>query len=242
MLVNLNNLFLSERSSIKNVKKNNIIPFQGSHLINDCFIKNQLSFNGESKGTEYYDKNALQFFNETNELKCMEQVCDAFLSELPKKSKILDAGCGAGRDSKYFLSKGYKVTAIDGSKELCKLASKNIGQKVYHINYDEVPPKVKYDGVFANAAFVHMNDEELHKSIAGLSKALKKNGVFFTDFKYGDKTIVDGKGRVQHYFNEETIQNLFGEHSDLEVEKMWITEDVLKRPDNDWLNIVLRKK
>lgn len=34
---------------------------------------------------------------------------------------ILDFGCGSGRDTKYFISRGYQVDAIDGSKELAKL-------------------------------------------------------------------------------------------------------------------------
>ena len=47
--------------------------------------------------------------------------------ELLRESKsILDFGCGSGRDSKYFLEKGYTVRAIDGSEKLCELASKYI--------------------------------------------------------------------------------------------------------------------
>lgn len=57
---------------------------------------------------------------------------DIFLSYLRDGDNILDLGCGPGRDSKYFLEHGYKVTAIDGSKKFCDMASKilNIPYKI----------------------------------------------------------------------------------------------------------------
>ncbi len=49
----------------------------------------------------------------------------------------MDCGCGSGRDTKYFLEKGYEVTAIDGSEELCKKASVYTGIEVRHMLFQE---------------------------------------------------------------------------------------------------------
>ena len=71
---------------------------------------------------EYYNKNAETYFEQTVEAN-LQVVYDEFLSRIPAKSYILDFGCGSGRDSKFFIENGYKVKAIDGSIEMCKLAS-----------------------------------------------------------------------------------------------------------------------
>ena len=53
---------------------------------------------------------------------------DEFIEGLPAGAKIVKfLGCGSGRDTKYFLEHGYRVDAIDGSAELCALASEYIG-------------------------------------------------------------------------------------------------------------------
>lgn len=71
---------------------------------------------------DYYNKNAKLYFEQTVEGNLKENY-DKFLSKIPRESYILDFGCGSGRDSKYFIENGYKVKAIDGSIEMCKLAS-----------------------------------------------------------------------------------------------------------------------
>ena len=44
-----------------------------------------------------------------------------------KRGRILDFGCGSGRDSLHFLSHGYEVEAWDGSEVMCRLASAYTG-------------------------------------------------------------------------------------------------------------------
>ena len=81
------------------------------------------------KTLEYYEKSAEAFASSTIDVP-MEINQERFLEKLEKGAYILDFGCGSGRDTKYFLSKGYRVDATDGSEELCKIASKNTGINV----------------------------------------------------------------------------------------------------------------
>ena len=67
---------------------------------------------------DYYNKNAKLYFEQTVEGDLKENY-DKFLSKIAKKSYILDFGCGSGRDSKYFMEKGYKVKAIDNRSKNC---------------------------------------------------------------------------------------------------------------------------
>lgn len=80
----------------------------------------------------YYNQNA-QKFNQNTINVDFKFTQERFLKKLSGSSKILDFGCGSGRDTKYFLSKGHHVTAIDGSEELCRLASEYTGVPVKHI-------------------------------------------------------------------------------------------------------------
>ena len=72
-----------------------------------------------------------------------------FLSYIPKGGTILDLGCGSGRDSKAFIEQGYAVEAVDGSQEMCKVASEYIGQKVICARFQDYKPNKLFDGVWA---------------------------------------------------------------------------------------------
>ena len=75
---------------------------------------------------KYYNKNANEFVQGTLSVD-FRQTQNRFLVKLPAGAYILDFGCGSGRDTKYFVDKGYEVDATDGSEELCKMASDYTG-------------------------------------------------------------------------------------------------------------------
>ena len=70
----------------------------------------------------YYDRNATEFSRGTMDLD-LSHLYKEFLSCVPKGGRILDAGCGTGRDAVYFKSKGYEVVAFDACRELAATAS-----------------------------------------------------------------------------------------------------------------------
>ena len=72
-----------------------------------------------------------------------------FLKEIPKHGQRLDAVCGSGRDSKNFISRGYKVLAFEASVELANLASQYIGQPVTRMSFDEMSWNNEFDGVWS---------------------------------------------------------------------------------------------
>ena len=77
----------------------------------------------------YYDNHADEFYKNTVNVE-FRTMQERFLAKLKNGSYIFDFGCGSGRDAKYFLEHGYRVDAIDGSEELCKMASEYTGIKV----------------------------------------------------------------------------------------------------------------
>ena len=106
---------------------------------------------------KYYDENAKSYSAEwssnfTDNFNFENP--SVFISYLPAGSCVLDLGCGHGRDTVYFLEKGYKVKAIDESLEMCKLASKLTGINVEQINFLNRNYDNEFDGVFASASLL----------------------------------------------------------------------------------------
>ncbi|MBO5088710.1 MAG: class I SAM-dependent methyltransferase [Lachnospiraceae bacterium] len=167
---------------------------------------------------------------------------DTFLDYIPVGGKILDFGCGSGRDAKYFLSKGYNVDAIDGSVELCKIASDYTGIAVKQMLFEELDAVEEYDGIWACASILHVTKEQLPDIIRKIATATKKNGAVYLSFKYGDFEGVKN-GRYFTYLTEESFEDIVHNIPTLMIDKIWITTDVRAgRGDGQWLNLILKKQ
>lgn len=166
------------------------------------------------------------------------EIPDIFLSYLNSKSHILDLGCGTGRDSKYFIDKGYQVTSIDGSYEMCNIAKSLLKKEVEQINFLDIDYKEKFDGVFACASLLHLDNEDLIVVLKKISSALKQNGILYTCFKYGDSIRVDN-GRFYNDMNEEKFLDLIKNIENLKILKSWITEQY--KSDTKFLNYIIKK-
>ena len=102
----------------------------------------------EQKTLEYYNQNANSFVEGTINVEFTDTQ-DRFIKLLPEGARILDFGCGSGRDTKYFLSKGFLVDATDGSAELCRIASELTGISVRQMLFTELDAEAVYDGISA---------------------------------------------------------------------------------------------
>ena len=155
---------------------------------------------------------------------------------------ILDFGCGSGRDTKCFLREGYQVDAVDGSKELCKMASEYTGLEVKNMFFQELSEVNKYDGIWACSSILHVTPSELEDVMTKMITALKDGGVIYTSFKYGTFSG-ERNGRYFTDMTEETFADLLNRTGDLEIEEQWITSDVRPgRGEEKWLNLILRKR
>lgn len=188
----------------------------------------------------YYNQNAENFIANTQNAD-MHPTQERFLRLLDANTSILDFGCGSGRDTKYFLEKGYQVTATDGSAELCKLASEFTGIKVKEMLFQELDAINQYDGIWACSSILHLPKKELLPVIQKMCEALKDNGIIYTSFKYGD---FEGErnGRYFTDFTEKTFREVIEKVPELTIEEHWITSDVRPgRGEEKWLNLLLRK-
>lgn len=205
----------------------------------------------EKRTLSYYDENASAFCEGTRNAD-MSETRGRFLQYLKPNALILDAGCGSGRDSKVFIESGYRVVALDGSKEMCRQASAYLGQEVQCRRFEEIDEKEVYDGIWACASLLHVPHELLPKVIARLIAALVDGGVLYASFKYGGDKMKGEREAGGRYFTdltgdgwrkvlEEAEEEM--KESRLETVECFVTGDVREgRGEEKWLNVVGRKE
>jgi superfamily II DNA or RNA helicase/HKD family nuclease/protein-L-isoaspartate O-methyltransferase len=188
---------------------------------------------------DYYKHNAASFFQSTVTVD-MSALHDAFLRTLPPGSRILDAGCGSGRDAKAFASRGYNVTAFDASPDLAELASKHCGFEVLVRTFSDVSEIDAYDGIWCCASLLHVAAREMSEAIGKLWRALRPGGSLYLSFKLGTgERAHDGRRFTDA--DEGTLRAWFASVAQVSSLETWITED--SRPDRSeqWINaLVLR--
>ena len=189
---------------------------------------------------KYYNEHTDEYVNSTVNVD-FNETQNTFLNLIPKGGRILDFGCGSGRDTKCFLEQGFLVDACDGSEELCKYASDYTGIKVKNMLFSDLDEVSIYDGIWACASILHLAKDELKDVFVKMIRALKNGGVIYASFKYGDFEGVKN-GRYFTYLDDASLQDLIVSFDNLEVERSWVTTDVRPhREEEKWLNILMRK-
>lgn len=194
-----------------------------------------------SNTLDYYNQHAVQYTDSTVNLE-FSTMQDRFLQLLPEGAYIVDFGCGPGRDTKYFLEKGFRVDAFDGSEEFCKIASKNTGIEVKQCLFEDFEADEIYDGIWACSSILHLPKEKLRAVVPAMVRAVKDGGYIYTSFKYGE---FEGErhGRYFTDFTEESFRDFLKDVDGVEIVDLWVTSDVRPgRGDERWLNLILQKK
>lgn len=189
---------------------------------------------------EYFDQNAERCFADAFTITERTNQ-DHFLSYVKPGGSILDFGCGSGRDTAYFRERGYRVTPTDGSREMCRLASEYLGMPVRVLEFGELADIDCYDGIYASASIMHVEYERLLDILPKLARALRKEGVLYVSFKYGE---TDGYLGKRYYTNmtEERLARMLAQVPQLEVVEQGIFgNEHPGQPDFRWLYAYLRK-
>jgi SAM-dependent methyltransferase len=186
----------------------------------------------------YYDEHATEYVQRTLDVD-LSHLYDRFLTHIPPGGHILDAGSGSGRDTLYFLDKGYEVTAFDASEELATLSSEITGQNTLHLRFQEIDFRNAFDGIWANASLLHVPPCEIDDVIARLCRALKAGGVLFASFKRGKEDYTEGD-RYFNCYTEDSLHTLFKRHPTLERVEVWTNQD-RSRDSLTWLNAIYQK-
>jgi SAM-dependent methyltransferase len=123
---------------------------------------------------------------------------DGFAQVLPAGARILELGCGGGRDAEALLARGFDVDATDGTPAMAAKAAERLGRPVRVMRFDELSDVRSYDAVWANASLLHVPYPALADVLVLILRALKPGGLHFANYKAGGTA---GRDRLGRYFN-----------------------------------------
>jgi SAM-dependent methyltransferase len=171
----------------------------------------------------------------------MESLYGPFLELLSMGGKILDAGCGSGRDTKVFAERGYEVTAIDASEKMVEVTTQLSGKLARQLLLQEIDFQNEFDGVWACASLLHVPRHEIDGVLEKIICSLRPRGIFYMSFKEGDGERAQGDRRFTD-FTASGLEACIAGHSNLDIVRIWITDDVRPGRTERWVNALVRKE
>ena len=186
-------------------------------------IKNPHSIvDWQEQTLDYYQRNAQAYAKATLHANITE-VRDMFTRRLPRRAHVLDAGCGAGRDTLAFLHQGYKVSAFDASLALCQICSELTGVFVHQLKFQDFHATEEYSGIWACASLLHLPRSLLPDSLFRLVHGLKRGGILYMSFKHGDGERFAPDGRFFTDLRVNDLNSLIGDIPGVSADKIWTT-------------------
>lgn len=132
--------------------------------------------------------------------------------------RVLDLGCGPGRDSIYFRQQGLIPVCVDLSEKMVE-ACRNEGLEAYQKDMEDLDfEESSFDGVWAYASLVHIPKARVHNAVARVSELLRPDGLCFVGMVEGeDERLYEsptkpGKRRFFSLYQDAEFQEILLQH------------------------------
>lgn len=143
-----------------------------------------------------------------------------FMLALPPGARVLELGCGGGRDAEAMLARGFDIDPTDGSPAMAAKAEERLGRPVKVMRFDQLSGDSAYDAVWANASLLHVPRDALGSVLARVYQALRPGGLHFANYKAGGLAGRDTLGRYFNYPDRRTLQEAYSQSGNWEVLSM----------------------
>jgi SAM-dependent methyltransferase len=154
-----------------------------------------------AKTLGHYNERAAEFWEATRDHDVKQNMA-ALLRHMrgTPPLRILDFGCGPGRDLAAFRAMGHEAVGLDGSPAFAAMAREYSGCEVREQDFLTLQlPAGHFDGIFANASLFHVPRQELPRVLNELNAALKPGGVLFASNPRGNNEEGWNRGRYGVY-------------------------------------------
>ena len=192
---------------------------------------------------QHYNERAAEFWQGTRDHDVRQNI-EALLRHVrgAPPLRILDFGCGPGRDLAAFRALGHEPVGLEGSPALAAMAREHGRCEVWEQDFLALKlPPGHFDGVFANASLFHVPSRELPRVLGELRVALKPEGVLFASNPRGNNEEGWNRGRYGAYHDLETWQAFLEKAGFAELEHYYRPAG-LPRTQQPWLASVWRKR
>ncbi len=159
----------------------------------------------------YYDRNWETFVAMTKDVD-LSDILERFVRRLPKGGRVLDVGAGAGRDSRAFIARGFNVVAMEPSPKLASHLRGITGLVVVESKAEEIEEAECYDGIWACASLLHLDDERLDIAMSRLCRSLRPGGIIYVSFGTGRRQGRSSDGRFFHDMSDVDLVLLAKRH------------------------------
>lgn len=166
-----------------------------------------------------------------------------FLDALPPRARILELGCGAGREAQAMIAAGHDVVPTDGVPEIARQAEALLGIPVRVLRFEDLDAVAEFDAVWANASLLHVPRAALPAVLARIRTALRPGGLHLASYKAGGAEGRDGYGRYFNYLSRDEVLAAYAAAGDWEV--VSVSESIGGGFDRDettrWVAVTLRR-
>lgn len=166
---------------------------------------------------------------------------DSFLARLERGARVLEIGCGAGRDAARMKELGFDVDPTDGIPAMVAKANErhDIGARL--MRFDELAADRAYDAVWAYACLLHCPRAELPDILNRIYRALRPGGWHYASFKLGDGEGRDLLGRLHNFPDAEWVRHSYRDAGFLQVEEEVFAGKSSDGTERDWIAITVQR-
>ncbi|WP_321418850.1 class I SAM-dependent methyltransferase [uncultured Desulfobacter sp.] len=197
---------------------------------------------------DYYNQNALKVALRY-EFADVTQLHNFLLSGLKPGGRLLELGCGSGRDAAFMIRQGFKVLATDGCASMVEQVKRQHPELTEHVEHLQLPDGLSnelgtYDGIYAVAVLMHLCVPNIEKTLLGVTSLLAPQGrfVFSVPARRDDDMTkeFDSKGRRFTALSPDGWINLCLK-CNLQIIRTMMSDDGLGRDGIVWMNYLTKK-